>query len=183
MKTMFISGINVTLLSMLIVLNSFAQRSDYKNESAYTFSSHEISKMLPSLNNDITSGNESKNISEKVLVHFNKKFPNITKVSWYQVDGDFLAKFSTGETSTNSLFDTKGRLLYTIIFSSEKGLPWYEKKMITTKYAGYTILVVAKVNIDNRKIWVVKLAGKSNIVETRIEDGEMEEMENIQRAN
>jgi len=47
----------------------------------------------------------------------------------------------------------------------------------------YTITSVARVNLDNRQIWVVKLAGKNNYVATWVEDGEMEEVENFQRAN
>ena len=69
MKTTFISGIRLTLLSMLLTAITFAQKSDYKNEAAYKFSSHEISKGVPSFSNDINISPESENISEKKFLN------------------------------------------------------------------------------------------------------------------
>ncbi len=183
MKTTFISGISLTLLSMLLTANTFAQKSDYKNEAAYKFTSDEIGKGLPSFSNDVNSSAETEDVNKKVLKHFNKKFYNVTNVKWEQLDDNFLAKFSAGETSTNSLFNNKGKLIYTIIFSSEKQLPAYIKNMVTNKYEDYKITSVAEVLQDNRKIWVVNLSGTTEYIIVRIEDGEMEEAENFQKAN
>jgi hypothetical protein len=122
-------------------------------------------------------------ISKKVLKKFNKKFNNIPNVKWEQIGDKFLATFLSGETTTKILFDEKGKLIYTINYSSEKLLPPGIKKLVNDKYKNYKITSVAKINEDNRQIWVVNLAGKSNYVATRIEDDEMEEIENFQKAN
>ena len=161
----------------------FSQKTDYKNEAAYKFSSSEISKGLPSFSNDILSSSVTENVNEKVLKQFNKKFINAGNVTWEQLDDNFLAKFSTGETKTRSLFNNKGKLIYTIIFSSEKQLPASLKNMVTNKYNDYKITSVANVFQDNRKIWIVKLAGKTDYKAAKIEEGEIEEVENFQRAN
>ena len=57
-------------------------------------------------------------ISEKVLKHFNKTFKNVESIKWEQLDDNFLASFVKDDFVTNSLFDKKGNLIYTINYSS-----------------------------------------------------------------
>jgi len=122
-------------------------------------------------------------ISKKVLKHFNREFNNPPGVKWEQVGDKFLATFLSGETTTKILFDEKGRLIYTINYSSGKLLPFGIKKLVNRKYKTYQITSVAKINEDNRQIWVVKLTGENDCVTATIEDGEIEETENFQKAN
>ena len=182
MKATLISR-SFLLASMLIALNSFGQRSGYKNETDLKFSSYEIQKALASPVTDVAAGTESINVSKKALTRFSKKFQNASNVKWEQIEDGFLAKFSSGEISTHSLFNKHGKLIYTINFCSEKQLPWYLAKMVNGHYKNYQITSAAEVLMDNRKIWVVKLAGTSNYVAVRIEDDEMQEIENFQKVN
>ena len=182
MKTTFIPRFSVLLLSLLIALNSFAQKAEYKNESASP-SSPEISNTSASYGNDIAGNSESENINEKVLKHFNRKFSNADNIKWEEAEGNFLATFLTGETLNTSLFDKKGRMIYAINYGSEKDLPADVKYIITKKYINYTITSAAKILQDNRKIWVATLAGDRNYITARVEDGEIEEIENFQKAN
>jgi hypothetical protein len=180
MKTKLISSISLTLLSMLLVLSSFAQK-DFSNESAYRFYPKKSGNFFPSPKSGNIISNE--NISKKVLIHFNKKFINATNIKWEQLDDNFLATFVRGETTTKSLFDKKGKIIYTINYFSETQLPVSIKGIVTNKYRDYKITSVAKITEDNRQIWIVKLAGKTNFVATQVENGEMEEIENFQKAN
>jgi hypothetical protein len=182
MKITFISRTSLTLLSMLILLNSFAQKTEDKSEFAYPPPS-EISNGPVSYSNGIISNPENENVSEKVLKHFNRKFTNAGNIKWEQAGDNFLATFSTGETTTTSLFDKKGRMIYSVSYGSEKQLPADVKNMITNTYENYTITGVAKVLQDDRKIWVAKLTGKFDYVTARVEDGEIEEVENFQKSN
>ena len=74
-------------------------------------------------------------------------------------------------------------MIYSINYCSENNCRSDIKKMITDKYETYTITSAAKVLQDNREIWIVKLADKFNYVTARLEDGEIEEIENFQKAN
>jgi hypothetical protein len=183
MKATFIPRCSLLLLSLLIILNSFAQKAEYKNEPASPSSSSEISNVSSYPGNNIVSGPETANINKKVLKHFNRKFDNATSVKWEEAEDNFLATFLTGETLNTSLFDKKGRIIYAINYGSEKELPSDLKNIITNKYINYTITSVTKVLQDNRQIRIVKLADKCNYVTVRVEDDEMEEIENFQKAN
>jgi hypothetical protein len=174
MKKTFITGLSLVIF---ILSNAFAQKSENKNESDYKFSNNEAGETHLSPGSYSMSSPGSSNISEKVLKHFNKKYNNATQVKWYQFDDSFLATFSTGGTLTRSLFDKKGRMIYSINYFSEKQLPADVKKMITNRYESYKITGAAKVLQDNRKIWVIKLADEFNYVTARLEDGEIEETE------
>lgn len=74
-------------------------------------------------------------------------------------------------------------MIYTIDYSTEEQLTSDVKNIIINKYEDYKITFFAKVMEDNREIWVVKLVGAKDYVIVRVEDGEMEEVENFQRAN
>ncbi len=39
-----------------------------------------------------------------------------------------------------------------------------------------------KVEVDNREIWVVNMEDKKNLITVRVEDGEMEEVKNLQKS-
>lgn len=180
MKTTINSRISLALLSVLIVLTASAQK-DFNNESAYRFSSQEFN--APSFfDNNANATVETGSINEKALKHLKKEFSDVSNAKWFQLNDKLLAKFSNNETSNRILFDKHGKIIYMITYGSEKQLPVDIKKSIASKYENCTITSVIKVLEDNREIWVVKLAGKSNYVAARVEDGEIEEVENFQKA-
>jgi len=177
-----ISRIAIIFLSMFILVNSFAQKKDFNNESAFKLSSGHFDKSPSSFNNFSNAGNDGNNVNKKIARHF-KKIYNASNVKWYQLDDNrFLAKFSSGETSSAVLFDRKGDIIYSINFCFEKQVPDKIKTLVLKKYDGYIITSAAKLLQDDREIWVVKLAGKSDYIAATVEDGEIEEIENFKKA-
>lgn len=123
-------------------------------------------------------------INPKLLNQFNKHFYHAANVKWQQIGDKFLATFADDETTTtSSLFSKNGKLIYIIHYSTEKQLPEMVKRLVNDKYEDYLITSVAQVLEKNREIWVVKLAGISHYKAVRVEDGEMEEVENFQKSN
>ncbi len=134
--------------------------------------------------NDPFSAAGNENVSKKALKYFKKKYGNVTNVNWVQRDDKYLATFINEETTTKLLFDEKGNLIYGIDYSSEKLLPYSIKRQVFNKYKNYKIIIVAKINEDNRNTWVINLTGETNYATVVVdEDGEMQETENFQRAN
>jgi len=162
----------------MIIPNSFAQK-DLRAESAYNFYSEKSGDFPPAL----VSNNNAENISKKTLKNFSRQFHNASDVKWEKLDDNSLATFVNGGTTTKSLFDEKGKLLYTINFFANSLLPNYMKKMINSKYKNYQIITVKQVLMENHNVWVIMLSGTSNYVTTRIEDDDMQEIANIRRAN
>lgn len=181
MKTKFIPAMSIIIFAMIVSLSAAAQKA-FNKQTALNLSLPEISRIFPT-EMGFTDIIANEKISDKLSSRFNKLFKNAINVKWYKTGENFLAKFKTEETSNSSLFDKKGRLIYSINYCSQKQLPVSIKKMVTYKYEGYKITSVAKILQDNRKIWVIKLAGKSNYIAARVEDGEMQEVENFQKAN
>ena len=60
-------------------------------------------------------------------------------------------------------------------------MPPYIKYQVNKDYDYYLITFVAKVWQDNREIWVIQLSGQFNYKIVRVEDGEMEEVEDFKR--
>ena len=166
---------------MIVSLSTTAQKAGDKQTASNT-SLAEISRGFPKEINNGKITDEGK-MNPKILTRFDKAFKNAVNVKWYKAGENFLAEFRTGETSNTSLFDKNGNLIYSINYCFQKQLPAGIKKMITNKYEEYEITSVAKILQDNRKIWVVKLAGKSNYIAARVEEGEMQEVENFQKGN
>lgn len=182
MKTTFKSAIGFIIFTMLFAWSSIAQEPAYR-QAVSKSSSPGFSRSLPSKTAETHMIGIEK-INPKVLSRFNKNFSDATNVKWEQLGNNFLAIFDKAEATTRSLFDKKGRIIYTIInYSSEKQLPSDIKNLVTNKYDDYLIIGVAKVLQDNREIWVVRLSGQFHYKLVRLENKEMEEVENFQKTN
>ena len=179
MKTSLITRTGIVLWLMFLLSNSFAQKN-FPGEPAYGFFSETSAKSFSSRSHHTAS---PENISKKTLKKFNRRFRNASDVSWEQLDDNFLATFANGETTTKSLFDKKGRLIYAIDYSSAKRLPADIKGPIMNSYRNYMITSVCRVSQDNRVVWIIKMADKSNYAAVKVEDGEIQEIENFKRAN
>lgn len=177
MKTKFIPVMSLIIFTMVVSLSATAQKAANK-QTALNLSPSEISRSFPveRVYSDII---ENEKISLKLSNRFNKLFKNAINVKWYKAGENFRAEFRTEETTNSSLFDKKGRLIYSVNYGSQRQLPASIKKMITGKYEDYEITSVIKVLQDNRTIWVINLAGKSNYIAARVEDGEIQEVENF----
>ena len=168
----------MALLSVLFLSNSFAQKK-FINASVYRDSSNQ-STIFSSPKNNLSN---TVDVNKKVLRHFNKVFRNAENIKWTELDYNFLATFTKDNITTKSLFDKKGHLIYSIDYFLVKELPVNIKNIVISNYRQYAITSVARIQQDSQKIWIVKLANKANYVAVRIEKGELEEIENFQKAN
>jgi hypothetical protein len=95
----------------------------------------------------------------------------------------FRNRFHVNGLLTYALFAKNGALIYVITYGKEKNLPQTVRKTIKREYYDYSITMAIEVKQDNRDIWVVRLEDTSEIITVRIEDGEMEQVQKIQKAN
>ena len=178
MKTKLNLHFVLALLSVLFLSNSFAQKNSV-NASVYRDPSYQ-SMIISSPENNLSN---KKDVNTKILKHFNKAFRDAKNVKWTQLDNNFLATFTEGNIITHSLFDKKGHLIYSIDYFLEKELPAKIKDIVMSNYPQYAITSVARIQQDGQKIWIVKLASKANYLAIRIENGQMEEVENFEKSN
>ena len=181
MKTGFIFRMNLLFISLLLFNGTFAQQ-DIGRQSVYGTSSRKNNIESPFVAKNLA--NETVAVTTETIKHFNKRFHNPANVIWEQMDYDnFLATFIKDDITTKTLFNKTGRLIYAIRFSAGKELPNEVRDLIIRNYSNYTVTSAAKVEQDDRKIWVINLAGTKNYITARVEDGEIEETENFTRAN
>ncbi len=181
MKTKII----ITLLScglLLITNTTFSQLALNKKNDNFIYA------MSLALNTDTTTranvfnlNTVAKNI--KVQRSFVSYFGENAENNWSMVGNDFLNRFHSNGILTNALFTKNGQLIYTITYGSEKNMPADLRKIVKREYYDYTITMAIEVKENNRDIWVVKLDNASEQITVRIEDGEMEQVQQFQKSN
>ena len=178
MKTKIIFQISSCILALLVLSNSYAQKVAV-NTSFYN-SGLRINTMDVSSLEKIV-GNQK--VISRVLKYVSKNYKSNSDIKWEQADENLIATFKSGEITTEYFFNKNGRIVYTIDFYLPEALPGYIKKMMMHSYREYVITSAAKILEANRQVWVVKLEGKKDFATIRIENGEMEQVENFQKQN
>lgn len=178
LNTQFISRFCGCLLSILLISQTFAQKSDDKKLATLLYT-----KDVAGIGeNGSTAGIENMNVNAKVSGAFEKSFEKATNVNWSGAGKDFLATFTTEGKERRALFNKNGRVLYIINYGTEKDLSAETRKLVKGAYVDYSIASAIEVREDNRTIWLVKLEDSLNLVFVRVENREMEETKHYQKA-
>jgi hypothetical protein len=176
MKTIITSRICLSILALLLLSSSYAQKiainASYNN-SDFAINTMDVSSLEKIVDN--------KKIESRILKYVNKHFKNTDDIRWEQADENLIATVHNEEAVTKYLFNKSGRIVYTIQSFSAKLVPANIKKMVLQYYRKYTITSASKIVESNRQVWVVKIDGKKSFATVRIEDGEMEEIENFDK--
>jgi hypothetical protein len=122
-------------------------------------------------------------VSGKIWKGFSKYFNEAEMpMSWYRVNKNYLVKFMIYDEQNRALFSKKGKLIYHISYGYEKNLPPEISAMVKEAYSDYNVTRAIKVDEAGRTIWVVNIETASIIKLLRIEDDEMEEVQNMQKS-
>jgi hypothetical protein len=176
MKTIIISRTCLSILALLLLSNSYAQKialNTSYNNSDFGINTMDISSLEKIIDN--------KKIESRILKYVNKHFKNTDDISWEQADENLIATVHNHGATTKYLFNKNGRIVYTIQSFSAELVPADIKKMMLKYYRKYTITSASKIVESNRHVWVVKIDGKKSFATVRIEDGEIEEIEKFDK--
>ena len=121
--------------------------------------------------------NVAKNI--KVQRSFISYFGEAAENNWSMAGKYFLNCFNVDGLLTYAWFTKNGKLINVTTYGTEKDLPADVRKIVKREYYDYKIAVAIEVKENNRDIWVVQLDNASEQIAVKIEDGEMEEVQNI----
>lgn len=122
------------------------------------------------------------NVNKAVLHSFDRQFKNAVDAQWYKMSTNFMATFITGDTKNNALFKKNGSLIYHISWGNEQQLPAAIKSQIQNAYADYNIITSININTGSRKVWVVNLEGLKKYIIVTAEDGELQEVKNLDKG-
>jgi hypothetical protein len=122
------------------------------------------------------------NVNKAVTDAFEKKFKDAMDPQWYRMNKNYLVTFITGDMKNNALFKKNGRMVYHIRFGNESNLPEEIKQQVMAGYPDYNVTRAVNVKMDNRDLWVVNLESLKKWIIVRVEDGQMDEVENYNKA-
>jgi len=163
MKRLIINLMSGSLFLLICSLGVKAQDTTYK--------------VLPSIT--VTPATK---VPSEVNNSFNASFKDAVNPAWYKLDKKYLVTFLTADQKNRALYKNNGQLVYHIRYGVEQNLPDDIRKMIKSNYVDYDITLTIFVSQDQRNIWVVNLEDKSKYVVVRVENGEMEEVENLKKS-
>lgn len=88
-----------------------------------------------------------------------------------------------GATVSRDFYDKKGRLLFTIDYYGEKGLPAAVRSLVKSVYYDYTIRTVEEVKFADGHVYLVDMQDDASIKTVRVADGEMEVVRDLVRGD
>jgi hypothetical protein len=121
-------------------------------------------------------------VNKEIDKIFRKTFPEALNLKWYQVNKFYLVKFIENDVKHRALFTKKGMMKYDISYGNENQLPSDMLTKIKEVYTEYNITRVANVKEAGRNIWVINLDNLKHLVLIRMENGEMEEVQKIEKT-
>jgi hypothetical protein len=113
---------------------------------------------------------------------FRRTFPGAQQLQWYKYDKDYIAKFILKDMDHNALFRKNGVMIYDISYGYEKNMPVDVKEIVQKAYDNYKIIRSINVKAQGRDIWMVKMEGMKKYLMVRVEDKEVEEVEEFNKA-
>lgn len=165
MKFTFIATLGGCMLTLFTVNNSVAQKKGMTT--------------LPDVTVTATT-----NVSKKVAEVFNATFKDAQDVQWSKLNKDFLAQFITADLNNRVLFHKNGEIVYHLKYGHENNLPQEVRKLVKSQYDYVDFNITSAINVleDKRNIWVVNLEDNKKYVIVRVEDGEIEEVSNLNKS-
>ena len=126
----------------------------------------------------------SANVSKKVAEVFNATFKDAQNVQWTKLNKDFLAQFITADLKNRVLFHKNGEIVYHLKYGHENNLPQEVRKLVKSQYDYVDFNIINAINVlqDRRNIWVVNLEDNKKLIIVRVEDGEIEEVSNMNKS-
>lgn len=114
---------------------------------------------------------------------FRRTFPGAQQLQWYKYDKDYIAKFILKDMDHNALFRKNGVMIYDISYGYEKNMPANVRELVSRAYDNYKIIRSINIKAQGRDIWMVKMEGMKKYLMVRVEDNEMEEVEEFNKAD
>ena len=181
MKTKII----VALISYSLLVNenrSFSQVALNGKETNHVYLTSLVTNTILNAGADAFNLNASAS-NVKVQRSFISYFGETAENNWSMVGKDFLNRFHSNGVLINALFDKQGRPIYIIRYGTEKNLPADVRKIIKSEYYDYAITMAIEVKENYRDIWVVKLDNSLEQTTVRVEDNEIEQVQQFQNTN
>jgi hypothetical protein len=121
-------------------------------------------------------------INSRARKDFMNRFKNVSNEKWTVTDMGFSVRFTIGEIRYNIRYDKKGNCLFNIRSYSEKYLAKNIRTLVRSTYFDYNIKWVEEIEKPFYPVvYVVLLEGDKEWIKVRVGDGELNELEKIDK--
>jgi hypothetical protein len=130
----------------------------------------------------ISASSSLVHVNAKINKAFTHYFKEGRDMRWYELDKNFLVKFTMNDRENRALFSRNGCIVYHITYGEESFLPPAVRHLVKSNYYDQFITRVLLVNQDKRTIWIVHLEDARDIIRIRVEDDEIEETKRLHKT-
>jgi len=121
---------------------------------------------------------EKDDFSRKAAEDLAKSFKTVSGETWIKSPGGYYVRFSLNDVDCMVFYDKRGNRLYTIRNYDETKMPTDIRHIVKSTYYDYDIRLVQEIENSLRTItYIIHLEGKTQWINVRIHDGEMDEFE------
>jgi hypothetical protein len=122
-------------------------------------------------------------VNPPVIRSFLKTYKDVSDEKWIEVREGFVAMFNYNDVDYQVAYTKKGNLLRTIRSYSEDKMPADLRHLVKSTYYDHAITRVHEIEIPLIPVtYVVQLAGKKELINLGIYDGEMEVMQKFNKS-
>jgi hypothetical protein len=127
----------------------------------------------------VISNSGQVSINKKIEKYFTRNFAAIPAGTWSMAGKNFHYRFYLNGIPAEALFAKNGYLIYLVRHGNEKNMSSDVRQIVKSKYFDYTITNAIEVKQNGEDIWILKMKENSDHLTVRVEDGQMEVVENF----
>jgi len=126
--------------------------------------------------------NANLNAKNKAFRNFNRSNKNAMNVTWSDVQGGFIAHFSTLDLDRRVVYNKRGVWQYNLDTYMEESLPTDIRNLVKQQYYNCKILVCYTYEINGSPVYIVKMEDNKTIKTLKIFNDEIIDTKNYSRG-
>jgi len=175
MKKIFLS---ISVLGLFVSIR-ISVNGQLASNRLHSFEKYGLSK-------NRNSGNFSRvaeRVSPAVVRNFIKSYKDVSDERWIGIKEGFVAMFFYNNMDYQVFYNKKGGWLSTIRSYNEDQMPQDIRHIVKSNYYDYNINRVHEIEMPfNAIIYAIQLLGKTEIINLKVSDGEMVELQKFKRS-
>lgn len=177
MKKIFFARFSSVLAVLIVSLISYGQVAIVNLQSSDISTSKN-----PILKN--ASGFISRNdVNSRAARNFTKEYKNVSDEKWLILQDGFIAKFNLNDIEYMIAYNKKGNWVHAIRFYHETELSSDIRHIVKSTYYDYNIILIQEIEKPrNNLTYIIHLEGKTDWINLKINDEEMEEWQKFKKS-
>jgi hypothetical protein len=123
-------------------------------------------------------------VNTKAVRDFRQTYKTVTNEKWYEMPDGIRATFTLNDIRYRLDYEKNGNWLHTIRYYDENKLPAETRRLVASSYLDHTVTFVEEIEKPrNVMTYIVHLEGKTNWINIKVSNGEIEEWQKFNKSN